>query len=93
MPTVIPIPRDIRNDVQRLRELLQAVVRRSPLGEPQIEQEAGMDEGALKILLSGRAELRVSHLYRVLKAAGTEPLSFFLELRAADETEGRHDAA
>jgi hypothetical protein len=91
MPTAIP--RDIRDDVHRMREALRTVVRTSLLSELQIEQAAGLDEGALKVLFAGRAELQVAHVFRILRAIGTEPWSFFLELRAAEEREGKHDAA
>ena len=91
MPTTIP--RDIRDDVQRMREALRAVVRTSLLSESQIEQAAGLDEGALKVLWTGRAELRVAQVFRVLRATETEPWRFFLELRVAEGREGQHDAA
>lgn len=91
MPTAIP--HDIRNEVQRMREALRTAVRRSRRDVAEIEQDLGMAAGGLRVLLRGGTELRVAHVFRILRAIGVEPWRFFLELRAAEDGQGRHDAA
>ena len=91
MPTVIPS--DIRDEVERMRGLLQATVRRSLLSGSEIEQMAGLGDGELEALFAGRAELRVAHVFRILRAIGIEPWSFFLKLGASEGVQGKHDAA
>lgn len=88
-----PIPREIRDEVERMRDALRAAVRRSRLSEPEIEQRAGLGDGELKDLLGRRAELRVAQVFHILYAIEIEPWSFFQELREAEEGQGRHDAA
>ncbi len=87
------IPQDVRDEVRRMREALRTAVRRSLLSESQIEQAAGMGDGDLNVLFAGRAELRVAHVFRILHAIGVEPWRFFLALRAAEDGQGKHDAA
>jgi len=86
------IPRDIRDEVERMRRLLRAVVRRSLLSESEIERLAGLRDGELEVLFAGRTELRVAHVFCILRAIGIEPWKFFLDLRAEDG-QGKHDAA
>lgn len=74
------LPEDIRADVQRMRELLRFVVEQSPLPPAQIELVLGVRRGFLKDLLAGRAELKVGHLFRILRLTETEPSKFFLKL-------------
>lgn len=62
-------------------EALRTAVRRSALGDAQIERALGIGDGALNILLAAGAELRVAHVFRILHAIGIEPWRFFLELR------------
>lgn len=77
MPTE---PEDLRDEVDRMREALRRAVRESSLSDSRIEQALGLRAGELSALLTGKADLRVAHVFRILKVIGMEPWRLFLEL-------------
>jgi hypothetical protein len=85
-------PQDVRNDVDRMREAL-----RGRLSYSQIEEALSMCGGYLSVILSGEVELRVSHVFGILKVIGMSPWDFFADLAPAEgRPEGRaagHHAA
>ena len=85
------IPPDVRNEVERMRETLRAVARESRLSYAQIGEKLGLREGYLNVIFSGKVELRVAHVFGILRALGMEPWQFFLRLVAAEG--GEHGAA
>lgn len=86
-------PPDVRDEVHRMRELLRTSVRNSRLSYAQVEEALGMCAGYLSVIFAGKVELRVAHVFGILKAIGREPRTFFLDLQAAEEQAGEHDAA
>jgi hypothetical protein len=88
------LPQDVREDVRRMREALRTAARQSGLSYWRIEEALGMCGGYLNVIFAGKVELRVAHVFGILRAIGAEPRRFFLELRAAEERRGSgHDAA
>lgn len=88
------LSQDVREDVRRVREALRAAARQSRLSYLQIEEALGMCGGYLSVIFAGKVELRVAHVFGILRAIGVEPRQFFLELRAAEKGEGGgHPAA
>lgn len=89
---------ELARDLERLGSrdeiaTLRTAVRRSALGDAQIEQALGLGAGDLNVLFAGQVELRVAHVFRILRAIGLEPWKFFLELRAGRNGQGTHGAA
>jgi len=72
-----------------MRETLRNAVRQSPLRYAQIEQALGVHPGYLKALFAGRIDLRVAHVFRILRVLGIEPWKFFLWVGATEEGEIR----
>jgi hypothetical protein len=92
MPTALP--QAVRDDVRRMREALRTAARQSRLSYSQIEEALGMCGGYLSVIFAGKVELRVAHVFGILRAIGAEPRQFFVELRAAEEGQGgEHHAA
>lgn len=95
MPPVFP--RDVRDDVDRMREALRTAALHSLLSYSQIEEALNMCAGYLTVIFSGKVELRVSHVFGILKVIGASPWGFFAELASTEErTDGRaagHHAA
>lgn len=77
-----PIPRE----VQWLREALRSAVDRSAVSRSSIERELGLRAGSLDSILSGKVELRVAHLFGILRVLGLDFWTFLaLELRRTDK--------
>lgn len=77
MPTE---PEDVRDEMDRMREALRRAVRESHLSDSRIEQALGLRSGGLNAILTGKADLRVSHVFRILKVIGMDPWRLFLQL-------------
>lgn len=75
------VPDDIRDEVRWMREALRAAVRESPLSYAQVAERLGLYEGYLNVLFAGKVELRVAHVFGILRAIGMEPWHFFLKLQ------------
>jgi hypothetical protein len=78
-----------RSEVRRMRETLRNAVRQSPLRYAQIEQALGVQPGYLKDLFAGKIDLRVAHVFRILRILGIEPWNFFLWLLVTERGEGQ----
>ncbi len=78
------VPSDVRDEIRRMREALRTAVRNSRLGHAQVEDALGLCAGHLSVIFAGKVELRVSHVFGILKAIGREPWTFFLELQVAE---------
>lgn len=80
-------PEDVREEVHRMREALRAAVLASPLSSAQVEEELHMCAGSLSVIFEGKVELRVTHVFAILRVIGIHPWGFFLELlpRSAHE--------
>lgn len=87
------LPPDIRDEVHRMREALRTSVRISRLSYAQVEEALDMCDGYLSVIFAGKVELRVAHVFGILKAIGIEPWKFFLELQPDEGQAGEHDAA
>jgi transcriptional regulator with XRE-family HTH domain len=87
------LPPDIRDEVRRMREALRTAVRNSRLSHAQVEEALGMCGGYLSVIFAGKVELRVAHVFRILKVIGVEPWKFFLALRPDEGQAGEPDAA
>jgi len=75
--------------MRRIREALRGAVRQSALGYARIEQELGVPPGSLKLLFAGKIDLRVAHVFRILRILGIEPWNFFLWLLVTERGEGQ----
>jgi len=81
-------------EVQWLRQALRSAVARSSVSRSQIEQELGLRAGHLDSILSGKAELQVAHLFRILHVLGLDFRTFLvLELRPPGVQAGDDPAA
>ena len=83
MPPVFP--QEVRDEVDRMREALRTAALRSRLSYGKIEEALNMSDGYLTVIFSGKAQLRVSHVFGILKVIGTSPWEFFAELAPAEE--------
>lgn len=72
-------PQEVQDEVDRMREALRAAALRSPLTYRKIEEALNMSYGYLTVIFSGKAQLRVSHVFGILKAIGMSPWDFFAE--------------
>jgi len=72
-----------------MREALRTAARQSPLRYAQIEQALGVQPGYLKALFAGKIDLRVAHVFRILRVLGIEPWTFFLWLLVTERGERR----
>jgi len=85
---------DVLDEVQRMREALRTAALGSSLSYSDIEQALGMCGGYLSVIFAGKVELRVAHVFGILKVIGVEPWRFFLNLlEAEDRRAGEHHAA
>ena len=64
-----------------MREALRASIRNSRLSPEEVEESLGLRAGLLNCLFAGKIELRVAHVFGILKSIGCEPGTFFRELR------------
>jgi hypothetical protein len=64
-------------EVRRLTELLDAVVRVTRHTRRDIEQELGLGSASLSKILSGTVRLQVIHLLMIAEAVGMTPGEFF----------------
>jgi len=87
------IPPDVREEVDRMRQALRATVRNSRLSDEEVEESLGLRAGFLNVVFSGKDELRVAHVFGILKAIGCEPRAFFCELQRGRGQAGEPDAA
>lgn len=68
-----------------MREALRNAVRQRPLRYAQIEQALGVKPGYLKALFAGEIDLRVAHVFMILRVIGIDPWKFFVWVHAAEE--------
>ena len=64
-------------EVDHLCHMLKMVIRACPRTGKEIEQELGMSPGYLSRLLGGSIELKVSHVFNILRLAGMPPHELF----------------
>jgi hypothetical protein len=76
-----------------MREALRASVLNSRLSYAQVEEALGMCAGYLSVIFAGKVELRVAHVFGILKSIGREPRAFFRELQCGRGQSGEPDAA
>lgn len=85
MSRAIP-PQDVRDEVQRMREALRAAARGNRLSHAQIEEALGMSAGSLNVIFTGKIELRVAHVFGILRAIGCPSWKFFRDLQRSEST-------
>ena len=65
-----------RNDLYSLRLVLRRVILASGRRLRDLEDEIGVRHGNLRLLMDGRAEIRVSHLLGLARVLGVPPADF-----------------
>jgi hypothetical protein len=65
-----------RNDLYSLRQVLRRAI--AACGRPlrDLEDEIGVRHGNLRLLMDGRAEIRVAHLFGLARVLGVPPADF-----------------
>jgi len=71
----------------RLLELLKELIARSGRTQREIERALGVGHGWLRLLLTGKSELKVRHIFDLAPLLGFTPAQFFHQ--AYPESEGR----
>jgi plasmid maintenance system antidote protein VapI len=72
----------IDDDIRRMASVLEALVRLSDLSVREVERRLDLGAGTLNRIFSGRIDLKVRHILRVLEVIGMRPERYF-QLAAA----------
>lgn len=64
-------------ETQRLSDALREAIRRRKISQREVERTLGQSKGYLSLLLHGNVDLKVKHVFAVLKVIGMEPEEFF----------------
>lgn len=67
-------------ETQRLSDALREAIRRKKISQREVERNLGQSKGYLSLLLHGNVDLKVKHVFAVLKVIGMEPEEFFQDL-------------
>ena len=67
----------VEDEVRRLTEVLDAVIRVSHRTRRSLEEELGLGSAAMSKILSGTVRLQVIHVVMIAKALGMDPGEFF----------------
>ncbi len=67
----------MRDEEQRIIELLEIALRTSGKSKKQVDESRGWCRGTTSQLLKGRIDLKVRHVFEILEVAETYPEDFF----------------
>lgn len=75
---------DVSGDVKRLADFVRLKIRSTGHFQNAVERRLGWGEGYLSQLLRGNQDLKVKHVYAILRAIGVPPAEFFSQLAALE---------
>lgn len=75
---------DVAADVKRLADFVRLKIRSTGHFQNAVERRLGWGEGYLSQLLRGNQDLKVKHVYAILRAIGVPAAEFFSQLAALE---------
>lgn len=75
---------DTSADVKRLADFLRLKIRSAGHFQNAVERRLGWGEGYVSQLLRGNQDLKVKHVYAILRVIGVSPAEFFAQLAALE---------
>jgi transcriptional regulator with XRE-family HTH domain len=75
---------DVSDDVKRLADFVRLKIRSTGHFQNAVERRLGWGEGYLSQLLRGNQDLKVKHVYAILRVIGVPPSEFFSQLAALE---------